>query len=211
MQLFTRNANVRALQAELVFGLAQHALAKAVVLADQVHTFERLVVTNHLHERGHAHVGMGVKAKVPEAAFLVGERRVYCRIVQKQHAFAWLALVVFVDGVDQRRRRGRRVALQHKARAAVDGQAQVGQRLLGLALAVHAIQHQHLLGRSSTRSRHAAARVDAFYGPSQVAKHGFAAIGVGAAQAFDQSQFDGCWRLGMGHKDPAESAKKQRT
>jgi hypothetical protein len=63
VQLVAHDGHVGALRGQLLFGLAQHGLAKAVVLADQVHALERFVLTHHLHQRGHAHVGMGVKAE----------------------------------------------------------------------------------------------------------------------------------------------------
>jgi hypothetical protein len=68
VQLVAHHGHIGALRGQLLFGLAQHGLAKAVVLADQVHAFERFVLTHHLHQRGHAHVGVGIKAEMPEAA-----------------------------------------------------------------------------------------------------------------------------------------------
>ena len=107
VQLVAHHGHIGALRGQLLFGLAQHGLAKAVVLTDEVHAFERFVLTHHFHERGHAHVGVGIKAEMPEAAFLVGEDGIYRRVIEEQHALARLALVVFVDGLDQHRCGGR--------------------------------------------------------------------------------------------------------
>ena len=102
VQFVAHNLHVGPHITKLAFGLAQHGLAKAVVLPDQIHRFDRRIVFEHRHQRGHAHVGMGIKPKVPEAAFLIGENRIHRRIVKEQHAPAGLAFVVLVDGVDQR-------------------------------------------------------------------------------------------------------------
>ena len=71
MQLIADDLHIGSLQAELLFRLAQHALPKAVVLADQVNAFQCLVVFEHLHQRGHAHVGVRVETEMPVAAFFV--------------------------------------------------------------------------------------------------------------------------------------------
>ena len=142
MQLVADDLHVGPLLAQLLSGFAQHRLTKAVVLPDQVNAFERLVVLEHIHQRGHSHVGMRVKAKVPEAAFLVGQRRLYRRVIEKQHALGRLPLIVFVDGVNQHGRRGRGVALRNDAYAVVDSRAQRSQRLFVLALAVVTLDTQ---------------------------------------------------------------------
>ncbi|MPN22769.1 hypothetical protein SDC9_170153 [bioreactor metagenome] len=74
MQLVAHHGHVGALRAQLLLRLAQHGLTEAVVLADQVHALERLVFTDHVHQRGNAHIGMRVETEMPEAAFLVGQR-----------------------------------------------------------------------------------------------------------------------------------------
>ena len=103
MQLLAHQSDVGPHQRQLAFGFTGHSVTKTVVLANDVNTLERLVLFNHLHQCGHAHVGMGVKPEVPKTAFLISQDRVNSRIVEKQHALAWLALVVFVDGLDQGR------------------------------------------------------------------------------------------------------------
>ena len=191
MQLLAGDADVRALLRQLLARLAQHALAKAVVLAQQIHRFERCVLAQHLHQRGQAHVGVGVKAEMPKAAFLIGQRRVYRRVVQKQHPARRVAGIVFLDGINQRGRHCRGVALQHHPRTAVNGQAQRRERLLRLALAVKALQHH---GHGHLTQSHATTRINPLDGPAQIAKNRLAAAGIGAAQALDQGQLQrrGC-------------------
>jgi hypothetical protein len=82
---------------------------------------------------------------VPEAALFVGEDRVHRRVVQEQHAFAGFTLVVLVDGFDQHRSRGRRIALQDDLRAVINCCAQGRQGFFVLALAVIEIRIQSLL------------------------------------------------------------------
>ena len=71
VQLIANNLHIGPLQSELFSRFTQHALPKAVVLADQVNAFQCLVVFQHLHQRSHAHVGMRVEAEMPVAAFFV--------------------------------------------------------------------------------------------------------------------------------------------
>jgi hypothetical protein len=151
VQFVADDLHVGALHAELAARLAQHRLAEAVVLPDQVHALERGVVLHRVHQRGHAHVGMRVETEVPEAAALVGQHRVDRGVVEEDHAARRIALVVLVDGIEQRRGRGRRVALQHDARAVVHGGAQRGERLLVLALAVVAVELQRASAAQGTR------------------------------------------------------------
>ncbi len=119
MQLLTQDLDIGSERLELSASLSQHGLAKAVVLPDQVGRLDLFVVLEYLHQRHHAHVGMGVKTEMPEAAFFVGEHRVDGRVVEEQHPFARLTVIVLVDRVDQRQRVRRRVALQHDLRAIV--------------------------------------------------------------------------------------------
>ena len=107
MQLVADDGDIGPLRGQLAPGFAQHGLAEAVVLPDEVGALQGLVLSDHLHERCHAHVGMRVEAKVPEAALLVREGGVHGRIVQEHHTLAGLALVVLVDRVDERSGRGR--------------------------------------------------------------------------------------------------------
>jgi len=107
VQLVADDLHVGALLGQLFSGFAQHRLAEAVILPDQVNAFERPVVLEHVHQGGHAHVGMRVKPKVPEAALLIGKGRFHRRVVQKQNTLGRLALVVLVDGVNQHCRGGR--------------------------------------------------------------------------------------------------------
>ena len=180
VQLVAHHRHVGALRGQLLLGLAQHGLAKAVVLANQVHALEGFVLAHHLHQRGHAHVGVGVKAEVPEAALFVGEDRVHRRVVQEQHAFAGFTLVVLVDGFDQHRSRGRRIALQDDLRAVINCCAQGRQGFFVLALAVVAFQHQRALAASRSGQGHTTARIHTFHGPVHVAKHRLACVGKGA-------------------------------
>jgi hypothetical protein len=151
-----------------------------------------VIVFHHVHQGSDAHVGMRVEAKMPEAASLVGQHRIDGRIVEEQHAPRRVALVVLVDGVDQRRRGGRRVALHHDARTVVDGSAQCRERLFVLPFAVVAIELQH---PCTAGQRNAATCIDALDRPQKIAKHGFAGVGEGTAKALDQRNADRRRRL----------------
>jgi hypothetical protein len=105
------------------------------------------------------------KRKCQKLHFSLVSDRVHRRVVEEHHAPLRLALVVLVDRVDQRRRHGRRVALQDELRAVVDGRAQQRQRLLDLALAVVALQHQR---RAPAGQPDAAALVDALHAQTRL-------------------------------------------
>ena len=195
MQLVANDGHVGPLRGELAPRLTQHRLAKAVVLPDQVRTAHALVGAQHLHQRRHAHVGMGIEAEMPEAALFVGELGVDGRVVQKQHTPGTVTLVVLGNSVQQRCRRGRGIALQHDTRAIVDGGAQRRQRLLARPLAVVARQRQ---GAGTARQHDAAARVHPLGGPQQVAVHRLTGVGEWPGQALDQRQLHGRSRLRQG-------------
>ena len=194
MQLLAHQSDVGPNQRELTFGFTGHGVTKTVVLANDVDTLERLVLFDHLHQRGHAHVGMGVKPEVPKTAFFVGQDRVNSRVIEKQHALAWLALVVFVDGLDQGRGVGRRVALHHKLGAVIDSRFERRHGLLGLAFAVVALQQQgssHRANPIRAGQLHAAAGIDTLHSPNQITKDRLTGVGKRATQAFDHGHFDG--------------------
>ena len=190
MQFVPGDTHIGPLRRQLAPCLAQHALPKAVILAHQVHRLERRIFAQQLHQSRHAHVGMGVESEMPKTAFFIGQRGVHGRVVQKKYAPGRIAGVVLVDSVNQGGRHRRRIALQNNPRPAVDGQTQGRQRLLCLPLAVKALQHQR---HRSFAPRHAAPRIDALYGPDQIAVYRLATTGVRPAQALDQSQLD--WPL----------------
>ena len=50
-------------------------------------------------ERLHLHVGVGIEAEVPEAALVVGQRRIDRGVVEVEHFLAGIALVVFGDEI----------------------------------------------------------------------------------------------------------------
>jgi len=191
MKLVANDLNVGPLCRHHRARLLQHLLTKAVVLADKVELFQRSVGLQHIGERSQAHVCVGVKTEMPETAFLVCERRLHRRVVQKQAAVAGLALVVFVQRVDQHRRRGRTVALQDETDPRVLRAAQHGQRFFAVALAVKAQQFQR---PRAAGQLHAAACIDAINCHGNVAKHRFTGVGKWARQAFDHGQLDGLGR-----------------
>ena len=106
VQLIADDFHVWPLGGNLPLCFFQNRLAKAVVLANQVNAFGVFVAREHIHQCGHAHVGMGVKPEVPVAALFIRQRRVDCRIIQENHALGRLAFVVFVDRVNQHGRGG---------------------------------------------------------------------------------------------------------
>ena len=191
VQLIAHDTHIGPLRRQLASGLAQHGLTKAVVLPYQIGALHRLIVLDDLHQRRHAHVGMGIKAEVPEAAALIGQRRVYRRIVQIQHPARRVAAVVLFNRIQQCRRRGRRVALHDDARAVVYGCAQGRQRFFILPLAVIAFNHQRM---KTVRQAHAGARIHALGRPQQVAKNGFPRIRKRARKTLHQCQLNGWQR-----------------
>ena len=207
VQLVAHDAHIGPLHAKLAPCFAQHGLAKAVVLPDQIGTVYGLVVLDDLHQRSHAHIGMGIEAEMPEAAALVGQRRVHGRIVQIQHTARRVSAVVLVDGVEKRRRCGRRVALHDDARTAVYGRAQRRQRLFVLPLAVIALYHQFM---RTVGQAHAAARVHPLGRPQQIAEHGLARVCKRARKTLHQCQLDGLRKLGLGCSHSSASNAERR-
>ena len=137
---------------------------------------------------------MGIKPEVPKTAFFIGKDRVNGRVIQEQHALARLALVVFVDGLDQGCGIGRRVALHDELSPVIDGRLERGHGFLVLALAVVARQCHGASpggGPLSPGQGNATARVDTLHGPNQIAKDGFSRIGKWTAQALDHGYLDG--------------------
>ena len=154
--------------------LAQHMLAEAVVLAQQVNTLDRRIGAQHFDQRREPHVGVRVEAEVPGAAAFVGQDRIDGRVVEQQRAALRLARVVFVQRLDQRSRCGRAVALGDEADAPIGSRAQQQQRLLGMPPGVEA----HDLQRSRAAGQpDAAALIDALGSPQEVAEHRLAGIG----------------------------------
>ena len=189
MQLLAHDLDVGPQLCHLALALAQHGLAEAVVLPDQVGTLHAAVVLEHLHQGRDAHVGMRIEAEVPVAAALVGEDRVDRRVVEEQRlARARAAFVVLGQRIEDGRRRRGGVALHDHGRTVVHGRAQRRQRLFRLALAVVAVDAQWA---RPAGQRHAAALVHAFGGPQQVAKHRLASVRKGAAEALHQGELDG--------------------
>ena len=131
---------------------------------------------------------MGVKTEMPKTATLVGERRIDCGIVQKHGAAAGIALVLFIQGVNQARRHRRAIALQNVVSTAINGCAEAGQRLFGLAFAVIAFEHQ--LTRA-TGQMHATALVDALDRHHQIAISRLAGVAKRAAQALNHGELNG--------------------
>ena len=163
--------------------LLQHVLAEAVVLADEEQALHGAVVAQHVGQRRQPHVGVGVKAGVPEDAALVAQRRVHRRVVEEQRAPLRFTVVVLVQRATQ-----------------------LGQRFFGAALAVQALQRQRPHGAAHA---HAAAAVDAFGGQQQVAEHGFAGVAEGARQSFEEGQADRP-RGRLRHQPWRDQAHRQR-
>ncbi len=84
---------------------------------------------------------MRVEAEVPERARLVREGRRHGGVVDEEHLFAGVTLVVLVHRVDDRRGHGRTaVALEDVVGARIDRLLQLHQRFLGRNLVVVARQ-----------------------------------------------------------------------
>ena len=111
-------------------------LAERVILINQVDAFDLAVVGDHVSDRCHFHVGIGVEAEMPEIAFLVRERRVDCGIIEKEHFLARIALVVLEHGFGDRMRDRAAVALHDEARAVVERFLELNQRFLRIDLVV---------------------------------------------------------------------------
>ena len=179
MQLIPHHRDVGPLHRQLTPSFPHNGLAKAVVLPYEVDTFDATVFAQRVHESGHAHIRMGIKAEVPKTAFFIRQRRIDRRVIQEHNPFGRFAFIVFVDSLHQRAGGSRGVALQNKTRTAVNGRAQRRQRFLSLALAVVTLQHQGS-GRSAGQLD-APARIHPLHSPQNIAVHRFAAVGVGAA------------------------------
>ena len=67
--IVTHDLHVRPQQAQLAPGIARHRLTKAVVLPENIDAAQGLIVLEHRHQRSHAHIGVGIKPKVPKLHF----------------------------------------------------------------------------------------------------------------------------------------------
>ena len=188
MQLFTDDLYVRTQFVQLHPRLFHHRLTKAVVLADEEHSLQGTVFAQHRHQGRQAHVGMRIEAKMPEAATLIGERRLYRRVIEKEGASLGFAFVVFAQGIHQGQCNRGTVALQHKARAPIKRHLQGRQRLFQTALVVDALQGQ---GPRPAGQTNTPALVHALDGPHQIAVHRFTGVGKRPTQTFHKSQRDG--------------------
>ncbi len=111
-------------------------MAVRVVLVDQIDLLDVGLVLHEGGQRFHLHRGVGVHAEVPVAALAVGQVGIDRRVVDEQHFLAWIALVVLVEEVDDRRGRAGAGALEDIADALVDGGLQCVDRFLRRQLVV---------------------------------------------------------------------------
>ena len=75
VQFVAHDLNVRAFRIHHRSCLLQNLLSETVILAYQIQLFDRRVGLQYIGERSQAHVGVGVKTEMPEAALFVGQRR----------------------------------------------------------------------------------------------------------------------------------------
>ena len=154
MQLVADDLDIRALLAEEFHRRGRHSFAEGVILTDDVDLADRLVRGDDVGQCIHLDVGIGVETEMPEIAFLVGQRRIDCRVVQEQHALVGIAPVVLDDRVGERVGDAGTVALEDEADAFADCTLELDQAFLGADLVV---QRHHL---ERPPAEHAALRVD---------------------------------------------------
>ena len=193
MQIFTDHLDIAAFGLQLAARLTHHCTAKAVVLTDQVDRAHLLIRTQHLHERGHAHISVRIKTEVPEAAAVIGQGRFDRSVVQKQDSTQRVAFVVLVDGLDQCCGRSAGVALQDVGGTILHSRLQSSQGSLVVAFAVVLQQRQRSLALGSV---HTPTCIDLFNGHGEIAHHSGTRVAKGTTQALNQGQLDGLGRPG---------------
>ena len=171
-----------------------YGVAEGIVLVEQVDLLDFLAARHPAGQRLHLHVGVRVEAKVPERAFLVGERRVDRRIVQEQDLLAGTPFVVAVHGLDQRACHRRAVALGDVLDALVDDPLQLVERLLRTGLVVKADDFE------LAPAEHAAGRVDPLDREAEFGESLLADVGKRPGQGIDVGDLDRAARgtLGLG-------------
>ena len=182
MEIVTHDLDVRTLLFQHFPGRFGYRLTEAVVLVDQVHLLDVVVGGDVVGQRVHFHVGVGVEAEVPVGTTLVGERGVHGGVVQIQHLVTGVALVVLLNGGNQRGGHGRTVALGHVANAVIDRLLQLHQAFLRVHFVVQADDFQVLAVK-------AAIGVDALGFVLEVLERGLAGGGHGPGKRIDQGEF----------------------
>jgi len=127
----------------------RHSLTKGIVLPDDVDFLDVLVLNDHIGQRVHLDVRVGVETEMPEVAFVVGQRRVHSGIVQEQNTAVGVAAVVLVDGFGQCVRDARGVPLNDVARALVNRDLKLNKGFFGADLVIKR-QHFHFLAVQQT-------------------------------------------------------------
>ncbi len=144
MQVVADDLHVLAFLRQHFLGVLRHLVAVGIVLADDENLLHLLVTLQEVGDRLHLHFAVGIEAEVPEAAFLVGQRRVDGGVVEEEHGLVGIARVPLVDRVDQRVRRARAVALSDVTKALVDRRLELDLAFLGAALVVEADEFELL-------------------------------------------------------------------
>ena len=184
MQLVADDLDVGPLLAQHADGGLGHGLPERVVLADDVHLLDVLVGGDHVGERGHLHVGVGVEAEVPVVALLVRQRRVHRRVIQVEDAVAGVALVVLLHGVGDRVGDAGAVALEHERDPVADDLLELDQALLR----AHLVVERHDL---ELASEHASRLVDGVGGVLELVEPVLAGGREGPRQRVDVGDADG--------------------
>ena len=195
MQHLANNGHIRPLLAQLLTRRLRHLATECVVLPNQIDLLDRLVRSDHLGQRMHAHIGRGIKAEMPEAAGFVGQRRIDSGVVQVQHTRLWMPLVVARNRRRQRSRSCRTVALQNEANSRIGCRLQLQQGFIDCVLAIQAHQRKRM---TPIRQLHTPTCIHPFDGEAQIAIHSLPRVGKRAGQAFDQCQPD---RRSLGLRD----------
>mmetsp|Transcript_22694 Transcript_22694/g.37339 ORF Transcript_22694/g.37339 Transcript_22694/m.37339 type:complete len:411 (-) Transcript_22694:3483-4715(-) len=193
VQLIPDNLDIGALFPNETHGRRGHGLAEGIVLADDIYLFDGLILRNHIRQRVHLDVGIGVKAEVPEVALVIGQGRIHGGVIQKQHPVIRVAAIVLLDRLGQRIGHTGGVALGDIADALIDGDLQLDQGFLGADLVVEGDDLEHVT------VQHAALFVHQLFGGEFIlvqAVH--ARARKGAAERIDEGNFNGIGGDGKG-------------
>ncbi len=76
MQLIANDLDVRPFPGQHFLRRFGDRLSERVILIDQIDLPGVCVLRNRVGQRRHFHIGIGIEAEVPEAAPVVGERRI---------------------------------------------------------------------------------------------------------------------------------------
>ena len=111
-------------------------LAESVVLIEQINLLDIFLPRNVIGDGVELHIDMRIETKMPEIAFLVGQRGILRGKIEVQHRLIRVADVVFGDRIGQCVGDIRAASLDHKTNARINNPLQQRDAILCTGLVV---------------------------------------------------------------------------